>query len=260
DKVPRHAEVPSKVTYLDVLTEGAKRLEAVLNRGFRSRAFDGHIDPLTSGFFVDNHHQIFAIHFYCAGRAIFHRQIEPEFVVGSSGNEGFDPLGDQQLCAEQTDRTRTGDKHDITESYPRDITDGVNGRSHRFDQGSLFHADAFGNFEQLVRSDRDVFCKCAVHTVSHTAPVFAEHELTAVAVGTFSTSHGRCAKDGKGVAHPYILNIPSYINNASGKLVAENYGRVIAKGIMIDVKIGPADSATVYLHQHLVGCHFRFRH
>src|SRR5688572_16021160 len=106
DKVPRHPEIFSKMSYLDVLSEWTQCLQTILNGCFSAGTFDCHVNACASGFLVDHRHQILLVYFHGAGSSICFCKVESDIVVGGASHDCLDPLSYKKLRTEKANGSR----------------------------------------------------------------------------------------------------------------------------------------------------------
>ena len=105
----------------------------------------------------------------------------------------------------------------------------------------------------MIRTHDDIARECAVGPVAHTSALGAEDEIARKTVSTTAAANSGCAEAGNDVSEASATTgeFP-HLNDATGKFVAENDRRIVAKRVVKHVKVGAADSAIRDLELDLV--------
>jgi hypothetical protein len=87
--------------------------------------------------------------------------------------------------------------------------------------------------------------------MAHAPAVGAKDEIAREAIFALSTGNGSGAEPGNTFPQGCISNLPANLDHRAGELMAEYHRRVIAKGIVENVDVGPADSTVGNLQLYL---------
>src|ERR1700739_2537809 len=123
---------------------------------------------------------------------------------------------------------------------------------------SRFHHDRLASGKILdrknsIRLDLQVLRKSAVQGDAITAHFFTKQIIAAHTVKAFATSHVTVTDHA--LTFFQTVGVGSQINNLPGKLVARNQRKTGAELALMDMQSGAADSAGMYLDQHLIAFH-----
>src|SRR5258708_29867456 len=125
---------------------------------------------------------------------------------------------------------------------------------------SRFYHDRFARGEILDRKnpvglDLQILRKSAVQSHTIAAHFFAKQVIASHTIKAFAAGHIAVADHA--LSFFKAVSMRSHIDNFSGKLVAWDQWKTGAKLALMNMQIGAADSAGLYLDQHFIAFHFR---
>jgi hypothetical protein len=168
-------------------------------------------------------------------------------------------LGDEQLQAKQADGAGAAHEHDIAELQVRDLANGMDGSREWLAQGPFLGRQIIRQTKELVGPRAGVAREGAIDAVTHPAPLRAKHEFTLAAIDAPPAGDRRSAKNSETFAFKNVLYNFANLDGVSGKLVSEDYWWIIAEGVVIDVEVSAADTASGDFNLYLIVGGLRLR-
>ena len=175
-------------------------------------------------------------------RAVRNRYLHPCLIAWRAGDDHLDAFGHQQLQAKQSHWPGAGYQRRIAGAHLGNLGDGLHHCSERFTQRCFFQTEVRRNAVQLIGPHDHVAGKRTVNPVTHAAALGAKDEMARATVGAFPAGHSGGAQARDSLADVGLGDAAPYLHHRAGKLMAQNYRRIIAKGVVKHVQIRSADS------------------